>query len=354
MPRDQVSRGIFISCTLGRAAGAENRECLLPRIREGAEVMDFRVLQYFVTVAEELNFSRAAEKLNMSQPPLSNQIRQLEQDLGTQLFIRGKRHLTLTESGRVLFRRSKEILEMADKTRGEIASLGAELSGSLAIGQVEGRAPFIDGNIIHGFGEEYPLVEYQLWNGSSDDVIDRIFRGLLDVGIIAAPYDEEHLDGIMVGQELWAAMIPKNHPLAKEDQKTVRLEQLAGERLLYRLRSSRHEAILRWFSDTGKEPNIVGTLSSFESSCAVAATNAGISIFPQTLSQPFPNIVTKIITNPVKRAEYYLVWNKSQPQRQLVREFIDYVKDYCTQLRAEGGMFRSSDATRIPEDADLL
>ena len=279
MPRDQVSRGIFISCTLGRAAGAENRECLLPRIREGAEVMDFRVLQYFVTVAEELNFSRAAEKLNMSQPPLSNQIRQLEQDLGTQLFIRGKRHLTLTESGRVLFRRSKEILEMADKTRGEIASLGAELSGSLAIGQVEGRAPFIDGNIIHGFGEEYPLVEYQLWNGSSDDVIDRIFRGLLDVGIIAAPYDEEHLDGIMVGQELWAAMIPKNHPLAKEDQKTVRLEQLAGERLFVPTRSSRHEAILRWFSDIGKEPNIVGTLSSFESSCAVAATNAGISIF---------------------------------------------------------------------------
>lgn len=161
--------------------------------------MDFRVLQYFVTVAEELNFSHAAEKLNMSQPPLSNQIRQLEEDLNTQLFIRGKRHLTLTDSGRLLLRRSREILEMADKTRGEISSLGGELSGSIALGQVEGRAPFIDGDVIRGFSEEYPLVEYTLWNGSSDDVIDRIFRGLLDVGVIAAPYDGEHLEGVLVG-----------------------------------------------------------------------------------------------------------------------------------------------------------
>ena len=83
--------------------------------------MDFRVLQYFVTVAQELNFTRAAEKLQMSQPPLSNQIRALEEELGVQLFIRGKRRLTLTDAGTLLFQRSVQMLELAEKTRRDIS-----------------------------------------------------------------------------------------------------------------------------------------------------------------------------------------------------------------------------------------
>ena len=86
--------------------------------------MDFRVLQYFVTVAQELNFTRAAEKLQMSQPPLSNQIRALEEELGVQLFIRGKRRLTLTDAGTLLFQRSVQMLELAEKTRRDISCLG--------------------------------------------------------------------------------------------------------------------------------------------------------------------------------------------------------------------------------------
>ena len=95
--------------------------------------MDFRTLQYFVTVAEELNFTRAAEKLQMSQPPLSNSIRQLEEDLGTQLFIRGKRRLTLTEAGELLLRRSRQILRLSDKTRLDLQSLGSTLTGQIGV-----------------------------------------------------------------------------------------------------------------------------------------------------------------------------------------------------------------------------
>ena len=86
--------------------------------------MDIRSLQYFITVAEELNITKAAEKLHMSQPPLSTQIKGLETELGTQLFIRGKRRLKLTESGQLLYRRAKEILSLTDKTKSDIHSMG--------------------------------------------------------------------------------------------------------------------------------------------------------------------------------------------------------------------------------------
>ena len=104
--------------------------------------MDFRSLQYFVTVAEELNFTHAAEKLTISQPPLSMQIKQLEEDLGAQLFIRGKRKLQLTEAGRAFYRRATQILSLSQDARDEIRSLGNELSGRVRLGIVAGRAPY--------------------------------------------------------------------------------------------------------------------------------------------------------------------------------------------------------------------
>ena len=105
--------------------------------------MDLRTLQYFVIVAEELNITRAAEKLHMSQPPLSAQIKNLEAELETELFIRGKRRLSLTESGKLLYRRAKGILSMAERTRAELISLSRGMSGIISIGLVEGMAPDI-------------------------------------------------------------------------------------------------------------------------------------------------------------------------------------------------------------------
>ena len=176
--------------------------------------MDFRSLQYFIAVAQELNFTRAAEKLQMSQPPLSSQIKALEEELGVQLFIRGKRRLTLTEAGTLLLQRAVQMMELSEKTRRDLSSLGNELSGTICLGMVEGRAPYLAARWIAGFQEEYPLVRYELWNGSSDDVLDQLHRGLADLAVIAAPYDIEHLDGFSVGREPWVAIISRSHPLA--------------------------------------------------------------------------------------------------------------------------------------------
>ena len=177
--------------------------------------MDLRALRYFVTVAEELNITRAAEKLNMSQPPLSNQMKALEEELGTQLFIRGKRHLTLTDAGTVLYRRAQQLLELSEQTQEEVRSLEG-LAGKLNIGLVEGRAPYLLARWISGFRMEFPQVSFSLWNGSGDDVLDRLHHGLADLALIAAPYNTELLDGFPVAHEPWTAFMSINHPVAQK------------------------------------------------------------------------------------------------------------------------------------------
>ena len=162
--------------------------------------MELRTLHYFTVVAQELNITKAAEVLNMSQPPLSTQIHQLEQELGVPLFIRGKRRLRLTEEGSLLLRRATQILDLTDMTRQELASQSKGMGGTIYLAMVEGRAPYLCAQWIAGFRAQYPLVRYSLWNGSGDEVLERLHKGLADLAIIAAPYDTEHLEGFSVGR----------------------------------------------------------------------------------------------------------------------------------------------------------
>ena len=317
--------------------------------------MDFRTLQYFSVVAQELNFTRAAQKLNMSQPPLSNQIKGLEEDLGVQLFVRGKRHLTLTEEGRLLYRRSQQILELSDKTRAELLSLGSELSGTISLGMVEGRAPFFAARWIAGFRDEFPLVQYDLWNGSTDDVLDRLHRGLTDLAVIAKPYDDEHLNGITVERDPWIAIIPIEHPLAALPGNEIPLEKLAGEPLIIPSRASRVAAIHRWFSGIGAEPQVLCETANYIDAVAMAEQNVGISIFPHTTYTPNPHVAMKMITEPAKTIEYVLVWNREQTPTVLVQNFIDFVTDFMEEDRIHSDRFHvREEEFSIPEDAEIL
>ena len=295
--------------------------------------MELRTLHYFTVVAQELNITRAAEKLNMSQPPLSNQIKALEEELGVQLFIRGKRRLELTEEGGLLLRRAVQIQELADKTRQEIASLREGMTGVIYLSMVEGRAPFLAARWIAGFREEFPLVRYNLWNGSSDDVLDRLHKGLADLAVIAAPYDTEHLEGFPVGREPWIAMLHPDHPLAQTVGDTIPLSSLAGEPLIVPSRKSRMDAIRRWFGEVGAEPHILCEMSNYMDAAALTSQGVGISIFPQTVDVSSGLVVSKVVIQPSRQVEYILVWNRGQPPSGLTREFIHFVQE---NLRNDG------------------
>lgn len=289
--------------------------------------MDLRTLKYFTVVAEELNITRAAERLNMSQPPLSNQLKALEEELGTQLIIRGKRFLQLTEAGALLYRRAVQILNMTEKTKQEIHGLDSELSGFINIGVVEGRPPFYIARWLKGFKEEYPKVQYRLWNGSSDDVLDRMKAGLLDVAVIASPYNSENLHGFAVGRGPWVALISSEHPLAKAEGDTVPLRALVDQPLIVPARKSRVEAIRSWFREVDAEPNIVCEMSNYLDAVALTERNVGITIFPQTTYTPNDLVVSKVITDTERQIEYALVWLKGRMLPDLEREFVDYVRD---------------------------
>lgn len=297
--------------------------------------MDFRSLNYFVVVAQELNFTRAAEKLRMSQPPLSNQIKNLEEELGVQLFIRGRRQLQLTDAGSLLLRRSTQLLHLADQTRNEISAMTQGLSGTLFLGLVEGLAPFLAAKWIAGFREEFPNVKYELWNGSGDDVLEQLKKGLADLAVIAAPYDTEHLEGIPVGSEPWVALISRNHPLAQQPGSEIPLSELVGQPLIVPRRKSRVEAIYRWFHEIGATPTIFCEQSNYLDALALSGENVGISIFPQTMMLENPNVVSKVITGPAKAADYMLVWSREHRPSELAQEFILFVEDYLAEHEGE-------------------
>ena len=289
--------------------------------------MDLRSLQYFSVVAEERNFTRAAQRLAISQPPLSNQIHKLEEEMGTPLFIRGGRSLQMTEAGKLLYRRAVQLLDLAERTQEEVSALAMGLSGTICLGSVAGLAPFLAARWLAGFREEYPLVRFEIANGSSDDITDQILRGIIELGIIAAPYDSEHLEGMDVGDEPWCAIFSDQHPLAAQPEEPLPLKELASYPLIVPHRHSRIDEIRSWFRQAGAEPAIIGEHSNFVDVLAMAHANVGVCIFPQTVPHQMPGVVCRQIVNPSHRARYLLVHKRNTSISELSRAFLEYVTD---------------------------
>lgn len=293
--------------------------------------MDLRNLRYFVVVAEELNITRAAEKLHMSQPPLSAQIKNLEEELDTELFIRGKRRLTLTESGQLLYRRAKEILSLAEKTRSEVHSMGEGMRGTISIGLVEGMAPDIAAEWFAGFIDLYPNIRFRILDGSTDDLLEKLRAGLISQAVITSPCDNSLLHSFRVGEERIAALVNKTHPLAIKEGDEIEIADLAGENLIVPSRKAFIDTIYSWFNDAGEEPKIVCEMDSYLDAAALAGRMVGVSIYPRTAYIPNDSLIFKEISGADKTMEYLFVWRKGHPLPTIEKKFIDFVKGMVSQ-----------------------
>ena len=286
--------------------------------------MELRTLRYFVTVAEELNITRAAGLLNISQPPLSQQLKNLEEELDTVLFIRGKRRPELTEAGKMLYQRAKDILSLSEKTEAEIRSLKAGMTGTVSIGLVEGMAPDIAAEWFSGFLKEHPQVRFRILDGNSDDLIEKMRGGLIGLAVITAPYDQQLLNSFQVGQERMAALMRRDHPLAERE--SLNVEDLLPEPLIVPSRKAHVDTIRRWFRGTGENPGIICEMDNYLDAAALAGRGVGISIFPQTAYVMNDSLIQKEIFAPNTAVDYLFVWRKGHQLSLLEETFIDYVK----------------------------
>lgn len=167
--------------------------------------MEIRVLRYFLTVVREESITRAAEVLHITQPTLSRQLSQMEDQMGVKLFVRGSRKISLTNEGLLLRRRAEEILELVDKTEQELIAQEEQVEGSVSIGCGDLRTVQRLPELIRTFHEKYPLVTFDLYTATADYVTERMDRGLTDIGLLLEPVDLEKYDFIrLAGKETCA------------------------------------------------------------------------------------------------------------------------------------------------------
>ncbi len=293
--------------------------------------MELRHIRYFLTVAEEGSFTKAAEKLCIAQPPLSRQIRDLEEELGTQLFIRKARGLALTESGERFLLYATRIKQLSDQSLEDIKEMNEGLIGTLYLATIEGQAPSLFAKWIAEFKKRYPLVEYELWNGNSDDVVKRIQSGLSDIAVITSPYDEEGLDGRIIYREPWVAIIPASHPLTKDTSDTVALNDLAPYELIIPSRQSRKQEIENWFKPFNTEPKIFCRIAHMLNAYELTANGVGIAIYPASAAKYVSDdVVIKRIVSPDVYANYVLVRSADRKLSKVAEGFWNMLSQIMT------------------------
>ena len=290
--------------------------------------MDLRQIRYFITVAEELNITRAAEKLHISQPPLSRALMDLEDELGCSLLIRGKRHLTLTAEGLALKRRGEQLLTLSDMTKAEISEMQKGISGTLYIGHVDSNGPTLVAQWIKSFKNDYPNVSYNLWCGTVDDLTDRMKSGLIDLAITMTPTSSDLLDSFKVYSESWVAIIPSNHPLGTSQKQNVTLAELIDNDLIISSRRSREEEIRGWFKDFEKKPHFIVKTAHSSNAAKLVTQQLGIALFPASVAKNISehdHVVIKKIT-PTIKVDYLLSWDNEKHPNALAGKFISHVK----------------------------
>ncbi|MBV9229224.1 MAG: LysR family transcriptional regulator, partial [Chloroflexi bacterium] len=192
--------------------------------------MELRHLHYFIAVAEELHFGKAAERLQMAQPPLSQQIRQLEDELGVQLFYRTKRHVQLTEAGHVFLQEARQTLIQAEQAIVAARRAGRGELGRLAIGFVGSATSDILPTLIRGFQERYPEVELLLRELTTAQQVRALQDGRIHVGILRPPVHDDTLRIETLFKEPLIVALPERHPLSSQVQ--LPIEALAREHFI--------------------------------------------------------------------------------------------------------------------------
>lgn len=288
--------------------------------------MDIRVLQYFLAVARESSITKAAESLNMTQPPLSRQLKELEEELGKQLLIRGNRKVTLTEEGMILRKRAEEMVELMEKTKSEVSSSGKNIRGEIYIGGGETEGMRLIAKIAEKMKTKHPHICYHLFSGNADDVTERLDRGLLDFGILIDPADIKKYDFIKLPtKDKWGLLMRRDHPLA--GKQGIKPKDLQGIPLIASRQSLAHNELSGWLGKQYGSLHIITTYNLLYNASLMVEENVGCALCLDHIIPEYEN--SPLCFRPLEpqiEVGLNIVWKKYQVFSSAAEAFLERLR----------------------------
>lgn len=289
--------------------------------------MDIRVLRYFLAVTREESISGAAESLHMTQPTLSRQLMDLEEELGKKLLIRGNRKITLTEEGLLLRKRAAEILDLVEKTEAELTAPDEVVSGDIYIGGGETDAMRLIAKIATELQKSCPNIRYHLFSGNADDVTERLDKGLLDFGILIEPADMKKYDYIrMPAVDTWGLVMPKDCPLASHA--AIQPEDILDIPIITSRQTMVGNELSGWLGKDFEKLNIVATYNLVYNAALLVEEGLGYVLTLDKLVNTSEN--SSLCFRPLKpkmEAHLNIVWKKYQVFSGAAERFLNRVQE---------------------------
>ena len=287
--------------------------------------MEIRVLRYFLEIARAGNMSRAAEAFHVSQPTLSKQMKDLEQELGKKLFRRGSTSLSLTDEGMLLRKRAEDILDLVDKTADEFRALNDISGGEVHIGCAESYQIKYLAQTIQVFKKKYPLFRYHLTSGNTEQVVERLDRGLIDFAVIAEPPNLSKYNYLEVpGVDLWGLVMKKDDALAQK--KCIRVNDLMGLPLICSAQGMKFD-IARWCGEKVDMLNLSGTVNlAYNGSVFVREGLGYMLMFNHLVDTGSDSDLCFRPLEPPLETKMYVIWKKYQVFSPISELLLDELK----------------------------
>lgn len=289
--------------------------------------MDIRVLQYFLAVAREESITKAAESLHMTQPPLSRQLKDLEEELGKQLLIRGGKKVTLTEDGMLLRKRAEEMVDLMEKTKAELTCSDESIGGEIHIGSGETDAISFLAQAAGNLQKKYPFIRYHIYSGDADRVMDKLDKGLIDFGLLVGPVDIQKYEYMRLPiTDTWGVLMRKDSPLA--GQKEVCAKDLWDKPLILSHQVSESSELSFWLKSDTAKLNIAATYDLIYNASHFVKKGIGYAVALDGLVNTTgeSDLCFRPLYPPLE-AELYIVWKKYQVFSKASDKFLSQLQE---------------------------
>lgn len=286
--------------------------------------MELRVLKYFLTVAREENITRAAKRMHITQPTLSRQLMQLEDELGVKLFKRTKHSILLTEEGVLLRQRAQEMVSIEDKIINDFANKDNVLSGKITIGSGETHSMDEVAEKIASFQKKNPDVDFEIFSGIADDIKIKIENGTVDIGLLTEPVDISRYDFVrMKNKDRWGALMRNDSELSANEY--ICPENLLNTPLIMAKRESVRNVVENWFGKYYDDLKIAAESDLLYNTTMLVKNNVGIAVCLESAATG-DELCFKSLMPPIETGAV-LVWKKHRDASPAVREFVSYIKN---------------------------